>query len=186
MKRTISRVGYAQIEYSGNKYSYGDIIWFESEKAGGREFDASPRGDSTKVYADGKAVFSISDNDGYDIKLQLLDIVDDIEKDWLGNEVDNGAVAEYSTGTEFPKFALVVCYTDTLGKCVTEFYYQCQVAKRPNRAGKTSEGSFSAAFFDIDITSSPRENDPPEKRLVMYKTVTDSIPEGIIEPREEM
>ena len=186
MKKSIVKVGYAPITWSEEtkKYSYGAIKWFESEKSGGREFKAEPRGESAEVHADGKVVIAVNENDGYDIDLQLLDIVDDIDKDWLGNEVstDGNGVAEYNTGAGFPKFALAVVHTMTSGKYLTEYYYQTQVSERPGKNSKTSEGKFDAAFFDIKLKSLPREHDEPTKQLVMYTHKSDKMPDSIVVP----
>lgn len=186
MKKSIVRVGYAPINWSGEskKYSYGAVKWFESEKSGGREFEASPRGEAYEVYTDGKLVMAGSENDGYDITLQLLDLVDDIDKDWLGNDVnsDSMGVTEYSEGKDFPKFALIVVYTQTDGTYLTEYYYQVQVSERPKISGKTSEGKFEAAFFDITLKALPREYDEPAKRLVRYSHKTDTMPTAVIDP----
>lgn len=188
MKKSIVKVGYAPITWSGEskKYSYGAIKFFESEKSGGREFKATPRGELTEIYADGKRVIAVNENDGYDIDLQLLDIVDDIDKDWLGNEVstDGSGIAEYNTGAELPKFALAIVHTQTDGKYLTEFYYQVQATARPDKSGKTSEGKFEASFLDIKLKASPREHDEPTKQLVMYTHKSDTMPESILLPAE--
>ncbi len=181
MKKSIAKVGYAPITWDDKtkEYTYGAIKYFESEKSGGRSYEATPRGEETTIYADGMAVFAVNENDGYDLKLQLLDIVDDIDKDWLGNEVSDEGIAEYATGNSMPKFALVLVNTDTAGKYVTEFYYQTEVVERPSKSGKTSEGKFEAAFFDVTLKCLPREHDEPTKRLVTYQYRSDKIPEGI-------
>lgn len=177
MKKTIAKVGYFTIAYASGVYTYGAPTWFESAVAGGREFSASPRGETTEVYADGKRVIAVNDNDGYDCKLQLLDIIDNIEKDWLGRTVETTTsnVAEYSDGAEFPKFGLAVVYEQRGGGYETEWYYQCQVSKRPEKTGKTSEGKFEAQFFDVEITASPREHDEGSK-LVCYTSYTTTMP----------
>lgn len=186
MKKSIVKVGYAPINWSveESKYTYGAIKWFESEKSGGREFEATPRGESYEVYADGKLVMAGSENDGYDITLQLLDLVDDVDKDWFGNDVDSDkkGVAEYSEGKEFPKFALIIVYTQTDGTYLTEYYYQVQAAERPKISGKTSEGKFEAAFLDTTLKALPREHDEPAKRLVRYSHKTSDLPTAVVDP----
>ena len=190
MKKSIVNVGYAPITYESetNKYTYGVIKYFESEKSGGREFKAAPRGETAEIYADGKVVMAVNENDGYDLTLQLLDLVDDIDKDWLGNDVaaDGSGVAEYSTGAEFPKFALVIVHTQANSnkKYLVEFYYETQVTNRPEKSGKTSEGKFEAAYLDLTLKSTPREHDDPAKRLVMYSYRTDTLPTSIVIPSD--
>ena len=184
MKKSIAAVGWFTTTYAvGTGYTYGDIKWFGDEEAGGREFSADPRGELTEVYANGKSVIAVNENDGYDGKIQLLSVVDDIEKDWLGNAVSNDhAVAEYSEGKQFPKFGLVVVYTSLDGGYIVEWYYQCQVSKRPSKSGKTSEGKFEAQFLDLELTIKPREHDDPKKRLVTYTQYTDAMPESVALP----
>ena len=190
MKKSIVQVGYATFTFDeeSGKYTYAPIKYFESEKSGGREHKATPRGDLTEVYADGKVVISVNENDGYDHTLQLLDLVDDIDKDWLGNSVaaDGSGVAEYSTGASFPKFALVIVHTaaNAAKKYLVDFYYDTQVTARPEKSGKTSEGKFEASFLDLSLKSLPREHDDPAKRLVTYSYKTDTLPTSIIVPEE--
>lgn len=190
MKKSIVKVGYATftVDEETGKYTYAPIKYFESDKSGGREHKATPRGELTEVYADGVVVLSHNENDGYDHTLQLLDLVDDIDKDWLGNTVadDGSGVAEYSTGAEFPKFALVIVHTQVNApkKYLVDFYYETQVTARPDKSSKTSEGKFEAAFLDLSLKTLPREHDDPAKRLVTYSYRTDEMPKSIILPGE--
>lgn len=178
MKKSIVKIGYFSVAYESNAYAYGTPTWFADAVAGGRSFEATPRGDLTEVYANGKRVIADNANDGYDIKLQLLDIVDDIEEDWLGNTVEatTNHVVEKSTGTEFPKIGLCICYSTRAGAYEVEWYYQCQVSKRPNRSGKTSEGKFDPQYFDVELTCLPREHDEPASMLVMYRQKLTELP----------
>lgn len=183
MKKTIAKVGYFKITAPtepGGKPTYGAITQFESEKSGGREYSAEPNGEPAQIYADGKVVLSVDSNNGYDIKLTLLDLVDDVSKEWLGRTVDadGSGVAEYADVTEYPRFGLVILEdtTDGLGKLT--FYYNCQVSKRPNKAGKTSEGKFEGQFAEFQIAARPREND----HLVCYEHTGTVIPAAVMEP----
>ena len=185
MKKSIVAVGWFPIEFTKETgYTYDKINWFGDGEAGGRDFTADPRGELTEVYANGKCVLSVNENDGYDIKLQLLSVVDDIEKEWFGRDVDAAthAVAEYSDGKEFPKFGLVVVYTNVSGGYIVEWYYQCQVSKRNAKSGKTTEGKFEAQFLDLELTAKPRENDNADKRLVTYTEYLEAMPEAVNEP----
>lgn len=186
MKKSIVKVGYSLFSWLKDVgYTYESIKYFESEKSGGREWSATPRGETTEVYADGKVVITANENDGYDATLQLLDLVDDIDKDWLGNVVTADGVAEYSDGKALPKFALVIIHTQVSGDYLVEIYYETQVTARPNKNGKTSEGKFEPAFLDLNLKVTPREHDEPRKKLVMYSYKTKEIPTDIILPSPE-
>lgn len=165
LKKTIAKVGYALQGVDGEgKITYGPVKWFVSTEAGGREYSAEPSGELTEVYADGQCVYSAEDNNGYTVKLILLSVIDNIDKDWLGNIIDANGVAEYATATEKPKFALIVVEETTNGIGQTTIYYNSQVSKRPTAAGKTSEGGkFEAQFAEFEIAARPRED-----KLVRY------------------
>ena len=187
MKKSIAAVGWFPIAFTeGTGYKYDTINWVEDDEAGGRDFTADPRGELTDVYANGKCVMSVNENDGYDIKLQLLSIVDDIEAEWLGKTVDAAthAVAEYSEGKKMPKFGLVVVYTSVEGGYIVEWYYQCQVTKRNSKSGKTTEGKFEAQFLDLELVCNPREHDDPKKRLVTYTEYLAEKPTKVNVPTE--
>lgn len=159
IKKTIARVGYAPMTYdaANDTYSYGKVVWFVHNEAGGREFSANANGDLTEIYADGVSVYISDENHGYDIDLTLLSVVDDIETQWLGNEVDaNGVVAEYANNIERPRFALIIVEDTTDGVGITHIWYNCIVSQRPGIAGKTSDASgFDPQFFEINIAARP-------------------------------
>jgi phi13 family phage major tail protein len=109
METTIAKVGYAMLTESDGKISYDKIKWFKSEEAGGREITAEPNGDTIKIYADGRPVVQAIGNDGYNITLILLDIIDDVQGDWFNKKIlSNGSVLETAEIKESPRFALVV------------------------------------------------------------------------------
>lgn len=181
MKKTIARVGHFSITETSEekKPTYGEITWFESEKSGGREYTADPAGETTEIWADGKAVLSVDDNNGYDIKLVLLDLIDDIEKAWLGRTVDDkGGVAEFANAVERPRFGLVVAEDTTDGAGKLTFFYNCQVSKRPSKSGKTSEGKLEGQYAEFQISARPRSVDT----LVCYEVKGRELPSVVIEP----
>lgn len=185
MRKSIVKVGYAIPTYAEETgYTYATPKFFESEKAGGREVKAAAKGEVTEIYADGQVALSDNSNDGYDIDVTLLDIVDDIDKDWLDNKVDadGNGVAEYSTGKMFPVFALIVVYLLVGGGYETEYYYQCRVQSRPETGGKTSEGKLDAAFFSCKLRAYPRDKDEPGKKLVRYVKRSDTMPTAVAVP----
>ena len=80
MNKTIAKVGYAMLtETTEGKITYDKVKWFKSDKAGGRTVGAEPSGESTTVYADGLPVIVANNNAGYNISLELIAIVDDLE-----------------------------------------------------------------------------------------------------------
>lgn len=96
MNKTIRKVGYAVLtEGSTGEITYGTPIWFKSDEAGGRSIGAEPIGDSNTIYADGLPIIVASANGGYTISLELISAVDNIEKDWFGNdEATEGGIIE--------------------------------------------------------------------------------------------
>ena len=157
IRRTISRVGYAPAYYDSttDTFTYGAPKWFVHNEAGGREYSASPNGEMSEIYADGVSVYASDENHGYDIELTLLNVVDDIDVAWLGNEVDaNGVVGEYASNIERPRFALFIVEDTTDGVGVTHIWYNCVVNQRPEIAGKTSdESGFDPQFFTVSIAA---------------------------------
>lgn len=169
IKKTIARIGYAPMTYNAasDTYTYGKMTWFVHNEAGGREFSADPNGDLTEIYADGVSVYISDENHGYDIDLTLLSVVDDIDVQWLGNEVDaNGVVAEYANNLERPRFALVIIEDTVDGVGVTHVWYNCIVSQRPAMSGKTSDSSgFDPQFFNVKVAARSASNDIVYARL---------------------
>lgn len=170
MKKSIARIGdFAIIAPTApsSTETYGPVNWFESKKSGGREYKAEPKGEVAEVYADGKAVLSVDDNSGYDITLTLLTLVDDVQENWLGRKPDRaGGIPEYANAAERPRRGLAIAESTTDGTGIITFYYNCQVSKRPSKAGKTSEGKLEGQFQEIAIAARPRAEDT----LVCYET----------------
>lgn len=165
LRRTIRHVGFAPMlrgasESSTTARSFDSIIWFEHNEAGGREYTATANGEMTNIYADGYNVYTSDENHGYDIQLQLLSVIDDIDVMWLGNYVDSsGVTSEYANNVERPRFALIIIEDTADGKGCTHIWYNCIVAQRPNIAGKTSDDSgFDQQFFDVQIKANPFGN----------------------------
>lgn len=165
LRRTIRRVGFAPMlrgtsESSTTAGAFDSIIWFEHNEAGGREYTATANGEMSSIYADGYEVYTSDENHGYDLTLQLLSVVDDIDVMWLGNYVDsNGNVSEFANNVERPRFALIIIEDTADGKGCTHIWYNCIVAQRPDVSGKTSDDSgFDQQFFDVSIKANPFGN----------------------------
>lgn len=182
MKKSIAKVGYAPItrttSSTGTTDTYGAVTWLESEKAGGREYSAEPRGEVSEVYADGKVVLSLDSNDGYDIKLTLLDIIDDIKKAWLSQTASTDGIVEYGNVSEYPSFALLLAEDLTNATIELTTYYNTQVTKRPTKNGKTSEGKFEAQFKEFELAARPRSSDT----AVCFEKIITSLPTAVPEP----
>lgn len=162
LRRTIRHVGFAPMrrgasESSTTARAFDNIIWFEHNEAGGREYTATANGEMTSIYADGYEVYTSDENHGYDIQLQLLSVIDDIDVMWLGNSVgSDGVVSEFANNVERPRFALIIIEDTADGKGCVHIWYNCIVAQRPDIAGRTSDDSgFDQQFFDVQIKANP-------------------------------
>lgn len=172
MIQSIAQVGYAAL-LDEAKNTYGEIKVLEHEEAGGRNFSATPRGEVSEIYADGRVVIAMDNNDGYDIELELLDIIDNIEEDWVGISVNATAKtkAEFADGKTMPKFALLLLEDEVGGTSKMTIYPYCQLSKRPNKNSKTSEGTFDPQFPTVSIAARPNKN-----KLVRFETDDDKFP----------
>lgn len=181
MIKTIAKVGYALLkEDAEGNITYDKIIWFKSKEAGGREFSAEPNGETTPIWADGQRVFIAEENQGYDIKLILIDILDNIDKDWLGNILTDDGTLEINSSNERPRFALLVANETLKGttKYSVDTYYNCMVSARPSKTSKTSEGSIDPQFPEYSISAMPR----PDNNFVRYTQKTDELPTDVVVP----
>lgn len=183
MKTGIAKVGYAmETKDENGKVTYGPVRKLESNLSGGREFTAAPQGEATDIYADGGIQKAVSTNAGYEITLTLLDIIDDVHKDWLDNKVDavTGGVAEYAGSKQLPTFCLVLAEETDDGTGRVTFYYSTNVTKRPEKTSKTSEGKFEAQFPKFTLKAKPRED-----KLICYEMKASAIPDQVVFPAGE-
>lgn len=180
MRKSIVKVGYFPITEVEGAETYGAIKWLESEKSGGRAYSAAPKGELSEVYADGRVVYSEETNDGYDISLTLIDLIDDIAEDWLGRTVTETGVAEYANANT-PKFGLAIAESTSDGVGEITIYYNCKVNARPTKAGATTEGSFAAQYTEFAIGARPRAKD----MLVKYEIAGNELITEVPEPAEE-
>lgn len=184
MNKTIAKVGYAMLtEGSDGTVTYDGVNWFKSDKAGGRSVSASPEGESTTIYADGLPIIVSNSNSGYKISLELVSIIDDIEKDWFGNTLTtDGNIIEKGGISVLPRFALLVA-KETYDKSKLyeiDTYCDCTASARANREDKTSEGKFDPQFPTYEITAKPR----PDNNYVRYTSYADTLPETVTMPTE--
>lgn len=181
MNKTIAKVGYAKlIEDTEGNITYGNVIWFKSKEAGGREFAAEPNGEMTPIEADGQYIYNAENNQGYNIKLTLIDIIDNIDEDWFGNVVNENEILEYSNNKEKPRFALLVASETLAGKTKysVDTYFNCMVSSRPTRNSKTSAGTIDPTFPEYSISSYPLL----DSGLVRSTKALDTLPTTITTP----
>lgn len=181
MEKTLAKVGYAPITENTESINYSDIIWFKSSEAGGREITAEPNGETNIIYADGLPVVTAEDNAGYNLKVILLSIIDDIEKDWFGNtNTTEGGILEKSDTKERPRFALIVAKEqfNAKKKYAIDTYFYCIASARASRSSKTSEGKFDPQFPEFSIAATPR----PDNGFIRYTNYADTLPEAVTIP----
>lgn len=182
IKTGIAKVGYAMItSYDDNSITYSKVKWLESELSGGREYSAEPNGELNEIYADSKAVYSVQQNNGYNINLTLLAVVDAISKDWFNYTIDseNKAVGEFANNQALPKFALILIDNTTSGDGETTIYTYCNVSGRPNKSGKTAENNFDPQYPQYTIASRPRITDDCVCWTIHDNNLFETLPEFI-------
>lgn len=185
MKKGITGLAFAiatlDTDAQGNQtITYGPIENLVTTTSGGREYSLDPRGDSQSVYADSVKVYGDTVNDGYDLSVTLLSVLDRVvQKKWLQMQQTENGIAEYANVGEMPYFALII-YEDTSdGVGQTSVYYWCQASGRPSDAGKTAEGgNFDWAFPQIPLAATPRPTDKLVRLLIDGKTRLTTLPEA--------
>lgn len=184
IKKGITGVAFAlatlNTDGQGNQsVTYGDVENLVTTTSGGRSYSCDPRGDSQDVYADSVKVYGESQNDGYDIGLGLLSMLDGVvRKKWLQyDEVEQG-LAEYANKAENPYFALIIYEDTTDGVGQTTIFYWAQANGRPSDSGKTAEGgAFDFEFPEIPIAATPRPTDRLVRVIKPGKTKLTTVPE---------
>ena len=183
LPRTIKQVGYALItavDDNTGKPTYGNVKWLVHNEAGGREYSAEPKGETSSIWADGLEVYGEEENAGYDITLTLLAFIDDTDEDWLNKVVDTNGnyVEEYTNTGEYPHFALLIIEDTTDGVGQTRVWTDCHVTKRPTESGKTSEGgALEPMFPEYAISAIPREDCGCVEIKLKGKSKISSVPE---------
>lgn len=183
MNKTIAKIGYALITSTAEEsYKYDPVTYLETKTAGGRKVTASPKGDSKDIYADGVVAVSMNKNSGYEIDVETLAIIDKVEKAWLGCGImEDGSVIEIDDGKELPRMALVIAQEryNAATKYEVDVYYNAIVTTRPNRNGKTAEGSVADPDFPTyKFTATPRD----DNKLIRQTFYVDTLPTTIETP----
>lgn len=159
MKTGIVRCGYAPLTVTTSGVTYGTPVYFADAEAGTREYEAEPIGDVHETWANSVLVFSGNKSSGYDIKLTLIDYIDDIAQQWYNDvEVTMGqksGIAESGAAAERPRFALILSEETTDGTGRTNVFFNCCAGKKPTIKGKTAEnGDWDDQFPEYSIKSS--------------------------------
>lgn len=159
MKTGIVRCGYAPLTVTTSGVTYGTPVYFADAEAGTREYEAEPIGDVHAVWANSVLVYQGSKNSGYDIKLTLIDFIDDIANSWYGDisaTIGNtSGIAETGDAVERPRFALILSEETTDGTGKTNIFFNCCAGKKPSIKGKTAEnGDWDDQFPEYSIKSS--------------------------------
>ena len=158
--------------------TYGAAKQLKTLTSGGREYSLEPRGDSQSVYADSVKVYGDVLNDGYDLDLTTLSLLDgQIQTDWLQYEETEDGLAEYANVPEMPYFGLAIYEETSDGEGLTTFFPWVQASGRPSDAGKTAEGGqFDWAFPTIPLAATPRPSDKLVRLLIKGKTRLTQVP----------
>ena len=100
MKKGITGLAFAlatlTTDAQGNQsITYGPIENLVTTTSGGREYSLDPRGDSQSVYADSVKVYGDTINDGYDLNVTLLSVLDRVvQTKWLKMQQTEDGIAE--------------------------------------------------------------------------------------------
>lgn len=183
MKKGIDGLAFAlatlTTDGSGNQtVTYGAVENLVTTTSGGREYSMDPRGDHQDVYADSVKVYGDTVNDGYNLNVTLLSVLDRVvQKKWLQMQQTEQGLAEYANVGEAPYFALII-YEDTSdGVGQTTVFPWVQASGRPSDAGKTAEGgNFDWAFPEIPLAATPRPTDKLVRLIIEGKTRLNAIP----------
>lgn len=159
MKTGIVRCGFAPLTVTAQGVTYGTPVYFADAEAGTREYEAEPKGDVHAVWANSVLVYQGSKNSGYDIKLTLIDYIDDIAEEWYGDAAasmgSKSGMAETGNAAQRPRFALILSEETTDGTGKTNVFFNCCAGKKPTIKGKTAEdGDWDDQFPEYSITSS--------------------------------
>lgn len=146
MKGSVKGLAYANIEEvvdskGETKITYKNVVYLNSKLSGTRQVNLTPKSNNNEVWADGQVVYTDQKNSGYDGTVTTIDLCDDVEKDWYGNEIDSKKQSvEYSRNGEVPKFGLMVFYETTNGDGeYTEVFPYCYTTDRTDFSTKTEE-----------------------------------------------
>ena len=182
IKPKLVNVGYAPIEsVEKDTITYGTPVYFATAEAGGREYSMSPSGTNKKIYANSQMVYCGEENDGYEIELTLIAVLDDVRVAWFDDIKCENGILEVNKNKDKPRFALILSDQDTSDVGKTEILYYCQVSERMEIAGKTAEaGDWEEQFPTFKIKASPRPNDNYVRFTVDGVEELKSIPEPVL------
>ena len=181
MNKTIAKIGYAPIsERAATGYTYGAVTWFDEKGGAGRKVGSTPYGENYEIFGNGYAVYAGEVNNGRDIEVELIDILDDIREDWLGEVKMTNGYVEKVQSDELPRFALLVAKEkfDSAKKYQVDTYFDCQVSARRDINDKTSENNFDPDFPVYKIRANPRL----DNKFVLWQADFDELPDTVTTP----
>ena len=81
MNRTIAKIGYAPITArAATGYTYGNVKWFDENGGAGRNVSSTPFGETYSIFGNGRMIYGGEINNGRDLEVTLIDILDDIRR----------------------------------------------------------------------------------------------------------
>lgn len=183
MESGLRFIGYAMIKNSSPEgVEYDPAKWLDNEAAGGREIRSTPQGSLQEVDAGSRIVLSFNRNDGYEHSLTLLDILDDVDKDWLNKKTtSSGSTLEVADNKPNPRFALLVAKetfnADHLYN--VDIYFNTTASRYEKGAKSHKPGEdYDFEFPQYTLTSRPLETN----NYVCHKIECDELPTTIVMP----
>lgn len=159
----LNNVHIAKLTRTEEQITYGKPIRIP----GAVNFSADPEGDTSKFFADNRAYFVKTANNGYSGNLEIADVPEEFSTEIFGQEKDkNGAIIENS-GDKDSEFALM-CEMEGDPSQRRIVFYDCK-ATRPSISTSTNEEGIEVKTASMELTMSPRPTDGQVK-AVLYLT----------------
>lgn len=181
MNRTIAKIGYAPITArAATGYTYSNVKWFDENGGAGRNVSSTPFGETYSIFGNGRMIYGGEINNGRDLEVTLIDILDDIRKDWLGEVQMSNGYMEKALSTELPRFALLVAKEkfDSNKLYEVDIYFDCQISERRSFTDKTSENNFDPEFPTYKIKAFPTL----DNKYVVWQQDLDELPTTLTTP----
>ncbi len=156
------------------KHTYGPPIALE----GSRQWNTTPRGGLTAVYADGGTIYSEDNNDGYDCTTENANLPDWFREIAFGEIKDgNGGLAEYAdpkTAGGVQKQLAVLWQAQNDKKNTRYVMYNTKWSRSGSSLTTVGDGGTKSAQYDtVNCIASPRQQDG----LIKYKSTLETLPE---------
>ncbi len=150
----------AKMTETNNAITYGAPI----KIPGGVSFSMDAQGETSTFYADNRAYYQTTANNGYSGSLVMADVPEEFLTNIFGQTKDtNGALIENS-GDTISKFALM-CEAEGDPSERRFVFYNC-LATRPSVELSTNEEGKEVKTASMDITMAPRSTDGQIKAVI--------------------